>query len=277
MFETWTCDYCRTVYHSADEYTNCQCLEMSAFRAGRNAERHCAANDTRDAAGHQLSAQREARDRGMAFIVDGKHIPADRVFILSVPDTVGPISSMRKAKVDALAALHSYEDYDKFRSHSVTLNTVLVKMADYLGMVFDDHGAAEVDVELLIERFFGKVGRVPHQCTSPKGGFACRGCTCGAPRKGMAASSAPNELPAPINWDNCQAASGGAKCVSWCGNAACVAPVVIDGIVVTDPDLANPITDELPGVTSMCFECGKPCPNTPDDFPVFCDDHANSR
>lgn len=57
------------------------------------------------------SAESEARVRGMAFIVDGKHVDADRVFILSVPDTVGPISAMRTAKAEAVRTLAELEAF----------------------------------------------------------------------------------------------------------------------------------------------------------------------
>lgn len=57
------------------------------------------------------SAAAEARERGMAFIVDGKHVNADRIFILSLPDTTGPISDMRRAKADALASLQELEQF----------------------------------------------------------------------------------------------------------------------------------------------------------------------
>ena len=47
----------------------------------------------------------EARQRGMAFLVDGQHVNADRIMILSLPDTTGPISNMRKAKAEAKEVL----------------------------------------------------------------------------------------------------------------------------------------------------------------------------
>src|ERR1700750_941158 len=92
--DTWTCGYCGIAYNNPQGYEHCRCEGMTQFRAERSGKP--------DSLEHEHAAQ-EARDRGMAFLVDGKHVPADRVFILSVPDTVGPISAMRQAKDHARA------------------------------------------------------------------------------------------------------------------------------------------------------------------------------
>lgn len=230
---------------------------------------------------HIEQATAEARERGMAFLVDGFHVAAERVTILSLPDTIGPISAMRQAKVEAKKALQELTMTLKVEADTETLkalNGCIALLRGCYDALAANHGLVRSETRLAIGKFLEQiaapyatggvasadatyavnqgeailpkkttpasdtpVGIKKHLCTSPRGGFACTGCDCGAPRKGMATPA-----PAP-------------------------AAAIINGILVTDPDLMKPITDDVaPGVTTLCFECGQPTSGG-----NFCDAHAH--
>lgn len=81
------------------------------------------------------SATKEASERGMAFLVHGVHVSVDNVFVLSVPDTKGPISDMRKAKEDARAALDQQRSYIELTRVMQEALTLLADVGVELGPV----------------------------------------------------------------------------------------------------------------------------------------------
>lgn len=112
---TWRCEWCGVVHATAEEYMDCQCVGMKASRAG-----------------NVRAAELEARERGMAFLVDGKHVSSDRVMIFSVPDTVGPIGAMRRAKDEAAVTLRAVQDVTD-QKHGL-LGEYIVLVMQALGM-----------------------------------------------------------------------------------------------------------------------------------------------
>lgn len=58
-----------------------------------------------DSAQQDQFAEADAALRGMAFLIDGVHVQAERVVIVSPPAGVGPIAEMRAAAAEAREAL----------------------------------------------------------------------------------------------------------------------------------------------------------------------------
>lgn len=134
------------------------------------------------------------------------------------------------------------ENFAKYRGHSVLLNSVLVRMAERMGLEFKDD-SLYVDIEALIERYFS----------------ALPGVVITTMRDGSE----------HVDNSQCKFAAGGAACTLWCGDSHC-RPTVINGILVTDPDLAAPITDAATGTSCACGICGKLF----DGPGLFCGEHT---
>lgn len=81
-------------------------------------------------------AAAEARSRGMAFIVHGVHVNADHVMILSMPNTIGPISDMRRAKIDAEAALAEQVSYAELQRQLIEVNQQLLSARRWSAIEF---------------------------------------------------------------------------------------------------------------------------------------------
>lgn len=263
MTDTCTCEFCATTYTSGKDYENCKCAGRQAFNAGRSVPYSTIEHE---------SAAAEARDRGMAFIVDGKHVNADRVFILSVPDTIGPISNMRTAKVEAKKALAELTMTLKVDADVATLKALdgcIALLRGCYEALASNHGVVRSETRLAIGKFLEQMaqGYVPVDPAAEKidlpqhtlGGIVITTMRDGAEH---------------VDNSNCKFAQGGAACSLWCGDSHCrPAPLVINGILVTDPALASPITDDIRGVSTACGVCG--ALHTNDG--LFCNDHLGDQ
>lgn len=198
------------------------------------------------------AAQAEARLRGMAFVVNGLHVPAENVFILSVPDTIGPISAMRTAKDEAKKALPELTMTLKVDADVATLKALdgcIALLRGCYEALASNHGIVRSETRLAIGKFLEQMAEryVPADPASEK-------------------IDLPSHTPVGIALpDNSKS----------CSNKACLAGVVIDGIVVTDPELAASITDAAPSVTHVCADCGQPF-EAKGNGSIFCPLHAQS-
>jgi hypothetical protein len=291
--DTWTCEYCGNAYSDQQNYTNCRCEGMTAFRAGRGVP-----YSTTE---HEFAAA-EARERGMAFIVDGKHVNADRVFILSVPDTVGPISAMRTAKIDAQAALRDMEAFSANvskpmnKAHVELTGQHLSSLMDAVGLEKKPHwddtylgmhsyitmSDIEVKVRMLIsemkalieanndlrEVVHGPAVMKLEVKADPSVLKTFNECVA-LLKEGYDALGWQESLETENDRGNLMR-----RIENWVSTTLGDSDVVIDGIRVTDPELAAPITDSTPGVTRVCADCGMPF--TDDTSSIFCPSHRQS-
>ena len=162
------------------------------------------------------SAAAEARQRGMAFMVDGKHVNADRVFIFSVPDSIGPISDMRRAKQEALAVMRDMDGNEYVGAR-------LRRLCKKLGVIEPAGDDSE-----LAKHAFSMLGLISTAVDRLLSDMADARADSGITNVRLAMDS--------------KGALG-----HW-----------IDGMLVTDPELAAPITEAAPGITAICGDCGEP-------------------
>ncbi len=184
-------------------------------------------------------AQESADLRGMAFVVRGKYVSAEDVYIVQARTGLDPISEMRKATAEAKAALADVVSirrplidmlwsahYGLGHDSGFVRHQTMLAIGGFLSCLPLDTYPRPKALEGLdayrvkIEADTSPV--VPHQCTAPKGGLlACPGCTCGARKKGM--EYAPSPAAAP------------------------------DELL----DVNKPITPDAPGLTTTCMACGR--------------------
>lgn len=269
--DTWTCEFCSETYTSGDEYTMCGCAGMTAFRAGRSVPYSLS---------EQKEAETEAALRGMSFIVDGKHVSADRVFILSVPDTIGPISNMRAAKADAKRVMEELEAFQL--NVSKPMNAAHVAMTgQHLSQIMDVLGLEKKpdwDYTYLGMHSYITMVDIEAKCRSMMSEMLSliqanndlREIVHGGEKLAVIEFTPSTDAPAgPLPCMHC--GSSDSRMRAACKVAGCPHYVVINGILVTDPELAAPISDEAPGPASCaCGVCGKLF-----DHPssLFCDEH----